>query len=238
MNRQSRRQLAKELRSQIAKGAVDLAQPPRTTLSVGYVFNRTVYEKWAFSLMRLIARSADRLQIRPLGVQCGPLLSRGRNLVLENFLQTEDEYLLFTDTDMVFTAEDVALLFESDAAIAGALYFSAAPGVDPFPVALREDPNEPGTYRPIEVPSEEGEFLEWSQADPFPVDSVGMGLTLIRRDVIEALAPIKRLWPFAETDEDHGYGEDLTFCMRAKEKGFETILVPRARAGHIKEYIY
>jgi GT2 family glycosyltransferase len=66
-----------------------------------------------------------------------------------------------------------------------------------------------------------------------------MGLTLIRREVLEDLgADHEKLWPFAETIVDgRALGEDVTFCLRAKEKGYQTWLCGDARAGHAKTFI-
>lgn len=243
MNREQRRAAEREIKRQTAKGGVALEALKQQQLDVphlflAYVQPGIVHEMWMMSVLGLIARSPGVYAIRPAGVQSGPLLSRARNLLVQSFLETDDQYLLFTDTDMVFKFEDVELLVAADAPIAGALYYSVAAGVDsgPWCTALVASEEDPDTYVPLTLPGPDAEE-ELPIADTIRVAGVGMGLTLIKREVIEALAPVKRLWPFAETDEERGYGEDITFCLRAAELGYETVVVPQARVGHIKEIV-
>jgi hypothetical protein len=229
LNREQRRQAERDMKRLLGAGAVDLAAAAAQVkrISLAYVHPGLVHELWMMSVLNFIARSPGKYAIRPMGVESGPLLARARNTLVGAFLDAGDDYLLFTDTDVVFNFADVELLVQADVPIAGALYFSAAPSSagEPWCTALEAVGDE--GFKPLQdIPSE-----------PRTVDAVGMGLTLIRRDVLEALAPVKKLWPFAETDEERGFGEDVTFCLRAKEAGFETTLVPAARVGHIKETI-
>ena len=245
MNREQRRAAEREIKRQTAKGGIPLAtadaarealQKQVPHLFLAYVHPGIVHEMWMMSVLSLIARSPGVFAIRPAGVHTGPLLSRARNTLVEAFLQSSDDYLLFTDTDMVFTFEDVKTLVETDAPIAGALYYSAATGIaDPWCTALVPSDDDEDTFVPLVVP--EPDAATNAPAGPIEVACVGMGLTLIRREVVEALAPVRRLWPFAETVEERGYGEDLTFCLRAAEEGFKTVVVPAARVGHIKEIV-
>ena len=247
LNREQRRAAERELKRQTARGGVPLATPEQRVphLFLAYVQPGIVHEMWMMSVLGLISRSPGIYAIRPAGVQSGPLLARARNLLVQSFLETDDEYLLFTDTDMVFKFEDVELLVAADAPIAGALYYSVAAGVDsgPWCTALVASSEDPDTYVPLELPEPsapenfQGTRPVDEPLEPMEVAAVGMGLTLIRREVIEALAPVKRLWPFAETNEDRGYGEDVTFCLRAAEAGFKSVVVPQARVGHIKEIV-
>jgi len=73
------------------------------------------------------------------------------------------------------------------------------------------------------------------------VAGLGCGFTLIKRKVLNDLADSRggtaRLWPYAETGEEEGFGEDLTFGLRAKELGFDSWLVPASKVGHIKEVV-
>lgn len=162
------------------------------------------------------------------GAEGGPLISRARNMICEQFLETEADYLLMTDTDTVFGAEDVRLLLEARKPIVGALYFGILGGnpQSTFPVAL--------TYQSGVLQS-----LDKVPDKHTKVDAVGMGLTLIRRDVIAGLQPSSALnHPFAEkVYNGRHHGEDAVFCLEAKKLGFETWLQPKARIGHIKEVI-
>lgn len=206
------------------------------TVFLGYCRPRSpglIHARFMDSLLECIARSSGKFGIRPIAIETGPLLSRARNSLLKTFLETEDEYFLWVDTDIVFGIDDLEALLALDKAIAGSVYFTLDQAGAPVCAHLDELPDKPGQYEAVDM----GRLYdaEGKPMDPFAISGLGMGFTLVRRDVIEALAPIKRLFPFAERDTDHGYGEDLTFCLRAAEKGFETWVVPASKVGHIKE---
>ena len=72
---------------------------------------------------------------------------------------------------------------------------------------------------------------------PFTVDYVGFGWVLIRKGVFENLqypwsAP--KLQTFESGAIQDMCGEDVSFCLDAKEKGFEIWCDPRIRVGHEK----
>lgn len=255
MNRADRRAATKQFAQQLGSGAVDLSAAAATkdpvVLTVGYLASDKVHTAWHRSMMATAARSSEYgFLLRPKDVESGPFLTPGRNAVVKSFLENEDPYLLFTDTDIAFAPQDVAMLLATKAAIAGALYFTAALGQEPWPTALVESdqhvPAEPGEepgpvqYVPVTLPVPPDDFDEESSeslekwmavlAAPIPVAGVGCGLTLYRRDAVQAVAD-KYEFPFEYRGND---GEDLVFCLRAAELGFETVLVPSARVGHLK----
>ena len=122
------------------------------------------------------------------GAESGPLISRARNMVCEAFLESTATHLLFSDTDIVFQPNDVRFLLEARKPIVGALYYGILVGnlTSTFPVALSY---QEGTLQ----------SLDKAPDSLTRVDAVGMGLTLVRRDVIEALKPDHaENTPFAE----------------------------------------
>lgn len=247
MNRAERRALSRDIAKQMAAGAVDLAAEPQQirTLFLGWMYrdpDARPTGAWVQSLLVTAGRSpALGFQLRPRACETGPQLDKARNILLRSFLETEDDYLLFSDTDVIFDADAIALLLEADAPITGALYFTAVAGVEPWPVALEWDEGREHLV-PISLPelpenlNADDEWLaKWLEenSQPRKVDALGMGLTLIRRDVAAAVAEAhERPFEFAD-----GRSEDATFCLRAAELGFETTLVPAARVGHLKAVI-
>ena len=131
---------------------------------------------------------------------------------------------------MVFNDDILDRLLKADLPIVSALYVAPYPRIDELnPVALMRHEDD-GLYWPLEINESDG----FDPEDPIPVDGVGMGLCLIKRQVLEDLgADANKGWPFAEVD---GYGEDLTFCIRAQEKGYQAYVIPAARAGHRKTF--
>lgn len=162
-----------------------------------------------------------------ISVQSGALISRARNKCLELFLGTDAEYLLSTDSDMVWEPEAIDRLLEVNAPIVSAAYYGHASG-ETFPVMSVKRNGK--LARPEDFPDSD---------EPVEVFGVGMGFCLIRRQVIEDLTPIKKLWPFAEIEygRDEALGEDVTFCMRAAKKGHASFILPRVRVGHTKAVV-
>lgn len=193
---------------------------------IGFCHPGKVYTAWMESILGLLGQF--RVIIK--GAEGGPLISRARNMLCEQFLKTEADYLLMTDTDVVFEPTDVQALLEAGKPIVGALYFGIL-GRNPnstFPVAL--------SYQDGVLQS-----LDDAPSKLTEVDGVGMGLTLIERSVIESLKPdsqsnepfAETVWPNLDGTLRH-HGEDAIFCLKAKEKGFQTWLEPKARVGHMK----
>lgn len=196
---------------------------------VGFCHPGMVHTQWMESIFTLTRDLPCIVQ----GAETGPLISRARNIILERFLQTEADYILCTDTDTVFESGDVRLLLEADKPIVGALYYGILGGNpnSTFPVAL--------TYQNGVLQS-----LDQAPSGLTRVDAVGMGLTLIRREVVEALEPSSELnKPFAEgiyeqpDGSSRHHGEDAIFCLEAAKLGFETWLEPKARIGHRKTVV-
>ena len=181
--------------------------------------------------------------IKPVGCASGPLLSRARNLLVQQFLEGDYDYFLWTDTDIIYTWDDLAVLLQSDKDIAGSVYLTLDGQNQPVVAHLQEDlggdDGERKRYRDVPLSDCYGD--DSSPKEPFVVAGLGCGFTLIKREVLVALAEshggTARLWPYAETGEEEGFGEDLTFGLRAAELGYNSWLVPASRVGHIKEIV-
>jgi len=225
------------------KGPSKPRNKPLPKIFLGYCYPRSpglVHEKWAMgSVLRLFAGAQGKCLIMPVGCGSGPLLSRARNSLVQQFLEGECDYFLWTDTDIEFEYEDLSILMRADKDIAGSVYLALDGKGEPVVAHLQEDPREANRYR--DVPLSDCFRDDYRPKEPFVVAGLGCGFTLIKRKVLVDLAEshggTARLWPYAETGEEEGFGEDLTFGLRAKELGFESWLVPESRVGHIKEIV-
>jgi len=199
---------------------------PVPKLLLSYVTDGNYRDEFVESLLKTLTSD---IQIGVQKALSGPLISRARNLLAENFLTSPVfTHMLFVDCDMVWDPDHVKKLIEADKPIVSGLYYGLNRETgEKFPTALMRW--DDGSYRPLHRPPK---GLK-------KVDGVGMGLTLIKREVLEALKPdAKTLWPFAETVIDgRALGEDLTFCLRAKQEGFDTWVHGDARVGHVKSVI-
>ena len=178
------------------------------SLIIGAVHrDEAVDPAWAWSMIGLARETQCRFMPQP----CGPAVDMGRNRIVEAFLETDAEYLMFIDSRHAFTVSDVQALWDkrgADRVIGG--YCLARDGS----AASRMQDPESGRWFPIDDPV----------ADVVAVDITGGAFLLIGREVLEKVRAAgfsdRRPW-FAWTD---GYGEDGEFCRRARECGFRVLV--------------
>jgi GT2 family glycosyltransferase len=187
---------------------------------VGYVSDGSVRSGFCGCLCRLVA-SHPRV-IGPMTFE-GSWLPGNRN-ALGRYLvqQVPQDWLLTIDTDMEFRPEDVdALLAVAD---------EKGPGLYSAPYATQTVDKPKGLVFGTMV--RQGAAKE-VPAEPTKFDWAGMGFMLIHRKV---LAAFMKENPWLPTG---GNGiartEDIAFCKRVGEEGFDLWVVPDARPAHIKE---
>lgn len=148
-----------------------------------------------------------------------------RNSFAEGMLKGNYDYILFVDDDTI-------------------------PPVDALEVMLAVD--KPIVIPPIPARRENGEGRlcimeeDWSGQlsevkEDREIGGGGMACTLIKREVMEAVAS-KHEKPFAPGEWDGvKYSEDTSFCRRAGELGFEIWTTPKIAPSHIGQqmvYVY
>lgn len=139
-----------------------------------------------------------------------------RNSIFRVAKEQEADYLLFIDSDMLFTPRDFDLLMTSQMDIVSGLYFVRAhPPSKTFPCAYKKGANEIGYTHITTYPKE----------SLYEVDTVGMGFCLISRNVLSKLDE-----PF---DIQGKWGEDFIFCKRAQAAGFRMWVHTGASLGHV-----
>lgn len=139
----------------------------------------------------------------------------GRNLLVEDFLQSDHQWLFFIDDDQAFGPSTLERLLSHDQPVVSALILQRGAPFLPTAYAAKAD----------------GEFFHLDLgASPFGTLAVvrgcGTGGLLIRRDVITSI-PGPR---FKYTDK---IGEDLYFSDRLYEAGFEILVDTGCAIGHI-----
>jgi hypothetical protein len=148
----------------------------------------------------------------------GPYIHANRNQLQDQFMDIGRDWLLSVDNDIVFTPGDVFALYrEAD---------KRGPGIYSGPYVLENgfmvcgvwNDNEEMVYHNlVKLPEK-----------PTEIGVVGMGFTLVHREVFEAIGP-GAFWPMR-----YDNGEDLSFCWRAREAGYTPVLVPECNLGHAK----
>ena len=145
---------------------------------------------------------------------------RGRNGLVEAFLDSESEALFFMDDDHVFPGDLLLKLLEHDKPIVGSVYLRRQPPFSPLAFSHR---SEDGLYQTIDL-------TELPREGLLKVQAVGTAGLLVRREVFEALdSP----WFEYGKTERWDASEDIIFCEKAQDAGFEVFVDLDAHLGHM-----
>jgi GT2 family glycosyltransferase len=156
-------------------------------------------------------------------------LDLNRNILVQKALELEADWLLFLDADMTFPPDLVSGLLEdareSGAAIVSGCYFKKMPP-HACVSALRVTEDDPQLLTPIDPCNEDGLVA---------CDVIGMGAALIHRAVFETVEyPWFEYEVYAKTGE-RTVTEDVPFCRKARESGFEIVTDVRLVCGHVRQ---
>ena len=149
-------------------------------------------------------------------------LSRDRLSVIA--LEERADYILFLDSDMVFQPDLLKALLkdaESGKDLVTGLCFRRRPEYNPA-IWKRIRMGLPGE-------SVIEEFDDYPEGELFEVDGAGMAAMLIRATVLKEIFETQKAL-FAPIP---GYGEDVSFCLRARKAGFTIWCDSRVKVGHI-----
>ena len=198
--------------------------------------------KLAISLARF-AQAAPRHGIDiQIGSICGcSVVSRARNLLAQDMIESSCDYLLFVDSDINFEPEDIFRL-----------------------MAWAEDPKKGIVAAVPRTRSEDKVYianLDYDENNELTMNGMGLvraervatAFMMVRREVFITMAEAHPEWKYYDKRSDRvvpclfdfelteeGYiGEDFLFCDRARELGFEVWIDPTITLGHmgVQEYV-
>ena len=197
--------------------------------------------KLAISLARLAQLAPQHGIDIQIGSICGcSVVSRARNLLAKDLLDSDCTDLLFIDSDINFSPDDVFRLL--------------AWGSDPKKGVVAGVPRIRDT-KPIYIMD-----LDYDENNELTMNGMGLvrakrvatAFMLVRRDVFETLVKEHPEWQYFDTRSNRtlsavfdfkvtpeGYmGEDFLFCDRVREHGFEVWVDPTIKLGHmgVQEY--
>ena len=148
--------------------------------------------------------------------QCGSLIYDARNRLAKEALKMGVDYAMWFDSDMIFEPDTMLRLLKDDKPFVSGMYFRRSP---PYTlVAFDELDLENRKWTDAKVPNELTK-----------VGGVGFGCVLMKTEVLFEVAAKFKTW----FDPINGFGEDLAFCWRAKECGYDVWLDPSVSCGHI-----
>lgn len=160
-------------------------------------------------------------QIRPAFLS-GSLVYKARTDLALIALAEKADYILWIDSDMVFAPDLMVNLMED---MEGRDMVAAV-------CHMRRPPYSPVLYSKLRLgitpdENEHEKLLDYPE-EIFQVEGCGFGCVMMRTTVVQAIVD-KYHELFAPLP---GYGEDLSFCIRARECGFDIWADPKIQVGH------
>jgi len=154
----------------------------------------------------------------------GSLVYKSRNDLAEKAVNSEADYTLWLDSDMVFPQTLLIDLMEDMKGrdiVTGVCHMRRAP----FSPCIWKSLKRGLTSEDSQI---EG-YDDYPRDGIFEIDGCGFACVMVRTSVIktvidryhEAFAPLP------------GFGEDISFCIRARNCGFDIHCDPRIQIGHI-----
>ena len=198
--------------------------------------------KLAISLARFAQTAVQHGIDIQIGSICGcSVVSRARNLLAQDMLDSNCDYLLFIDSDINFEPEDILRLM--------------AWANDPkkgIVAAVPRTRSETKTYIANLEYDENGD-LTMNGMGLVRAERVATAFMLVRREVFVTLSEANPEWRYYDSKSnrtipclfdfkltEEGYiGEDYLFCDRARAHGFEVWIDPSITLGHmgVQEYV-
>lgn len=171
-------------------------------------------------------------QFAVLDVVSGCYVDKGRNIIAE---RTREPFLLFVDSDMAFTGDDLLTLkdaMDEDPTIGavGGIYIQRTGSYKPICHWVEEQEGGRVWVSGREVYERTIRNMDEEKVDD--VDSFGTGFLLIRTEAMQSLDP-----PYFTTqwNEEFGqfWGEDVLFCKRLKEAGWRSCIHFGVKVVHL-----
>lgn len=167
------------------------------------------------SVLNLLLFKQDKYYIKSIATQDALYVDYNRNLLTEGALRYNADYMFWLDSDMVIAQDTLLRLMEHDKDIVSGLYFNRKT-FEPIMYLRGREKHEP--------------IIRWDKDSLLKVDAIGMGCVLIKSDVFRNIPPPWFLYNAVEN-----VSEDIYFCVKAKEAGYDIWVDPAVLPGHIGE---
>ena len=159
----------------------------------------------------------------------GSLVYTSRNGLAAQAIEIDADYVMWFDSDMVFDQDTLnrllGFLERTGESIVTGVYYNRVP------------PYRPVIFEQLELELDENDVVKgcpnrrWSTPlpeEPFEVSGCGFGCVLMRTEVLKNI-DCEESW-FAPIGN---IGEDLSFCLRAREVGYKIWCDPSVKLGHV-----
>jgi glycosyltransferase involved in cell wall biosynthesis len=184
----------------------------------------------AFDLARMVNHIARNTKHKVnLYTSMGTLIFDQRNNMVESALEEGADYVLFIDADMRFPRDTLERLIAHGKGIIGVNATTRSSPVKATAKTLEIEAD--GTCNWKQISSKDKTGIEQA-------DGIGCGVMLISKETLYA---IPKPWFFFELlPENKLLGEDIYFCIKAKDVGIDTFIDHdlSQEIGHVGNYTY
>ena len=170
----------------------------------------------------LLMRTASEIR---LGIHqgFGAGIDKVRNNAVKNCLSGDYTHLFFLDDDTLPRPDAILRLLKHDLPIVSGLYCRRSEPHYPIIINMNRDNRKVlGFTYPYEMNPPKDKLVE--------CDAVGAGCLLIKREVFEKMPQ-----PWFKVGQYHG--EDIYFCLQAKEAGYKILVDTGVECMHVVEHI-
>ncbi|KKL07472.1 hypothetical protein LCGC14_2585690, partial [marine sediment metagenome] len=151
----------------------------------------------------------------------GMPVDSNRNHIVKQFLDTDYEWLLMIDSDVV-PPKNVLNLLKHNKKIVGAICMTATSEGIPYPVIMKKNKNKVG----FRIDRDIKPLME--------VDATGCACLLIHREVLESIKNPFRLG-YNKDGIVTEIGEDFDFCLKSKKAGYKVYVDTTLQCQHFRE---
>lgn len=171
------------------------------------------FVKCLFALTEKLRRDGINFDV---DIESGTLVYMARERIAHKAINEKYDYVLWLDSDMIFSPEILDDLMFSGQQFVTGIYHARRKGYASC------------IFKEIEI-NEKVERFEEYPSETFEIAGCGFGCVLVSREILEQVCiyygtcftPLK------------GYGEDIAFCKRARDMGFKLWCEPSVVCGHI-----
>ena len=164
-----------------------------------------------------------------LFTSAGTLIFDQRNSLVKTALEVKADYLLFVDADMRFPKDTLKILMAHDKDIIGVNATTRSEPVKPTAKNFIVNEDQSVDWLPIYSNARSG--IE-------KADGIGCGVMLVKTKVFKEME--EPYFYFEQLGNNKILGEDIYFCIKAKDAGFDTWVDHDLSKGirHIGQYVY
>jgi GT2 family glycosyltransferase len=198
---------------------MDMKNQKSLNIFVAVPMNRPIEFRTFESFIRLA--NLRGIHNYSFGFTQNSLVYDARETLVDQFLKSECDAIMFIDSDMVFHPQSIEILSKHDVPFVTAKAYK------------RVEPYQPCFYNKVELLEDGNVYLESPveySKEIMEIQGAGMACALIKREVFERIEK-PYFFPFPNV------GEDLSFCLKLKNAGVKMYVDLLLQFGHLSQQV-